>query len=162
MQQTGKFWSYYLSAHGEMYGSVIVGCLLQALFLITTQGIPPVKEPERWSRELQDFLSKCLAKETNLRPDANELLQVHQSITFIIIIKYHLKFCTEHMILLCCYSSSSTHLHVEHTAPLHGKSRRTGLLTAWPQEGAAEQGLFVTVIVSSANPRRDGSNHPHT
>jgi len=31
---------------------------LRALFLITTKGIPPLKEANKWSAEMQDFLAK--------------------------------------------------------------------------------------------------------
>jgi hypothetical protein len=31
---------------------------LRALFLITTKGIPPLKEANKWSPEMQDFLAK--------------------------------------------------------------------------------------------------------
>lgn len=33
---------------------------LRALFLITTKGIPPVKDQNKWSRDFHDFFSKCL------------------------------------------------------------------------------------------------------
>ncbi len=33
---------------------------LRALFLITTKGIPPLKDQNKWSREFHDFLQKCL------------------------------------------------------------------------------------------------------
>ena len=49
---------------------------VQALFLITTQGIPGMKEPHKWSPECKDFLSKCLAKDIGARPDAATLLKV--------------------------------------------------------------------------------------
>lgn len=49
---------------------------VQALFLITTQGIPGMKEPHKWSAECKDFLSKCLAKDIGARPDAATLLKV--------------------------------------------------------------------------------------
>lgn len=49
---------------------------LRALFLITTKGIPPLKESNKWSSELQDFLQKCLNKEADQRPDASALLKV--------------------------------------------------------------------------------------
>lgn len=48
---------------------------LRALFLITTKGIPPLKEGPKWSIELQDFLQKCLNKDAELRPDAASLLK---------------------------------------------------------------------------------------
>lgn len=47
---------------------------LRALFLITTKGIPSLKEPERWSSEFQDFIAKCLTKEVADRPEADELV----------------------------------------------------------------------------------------
>lgn len=49
---------------------------LRALFLITTKGIPGLKNPERWSPEFKDFVSKCLIKEAENRPTADELLKV--------------------------------------------------------------------------------------
>jgi len=48
---------------------------LRALFLITTKGIPPLKEPQKWSNELHEFVNKCLDKEPEKRPDATELLK---------------------------------------------------------------------------------------
>jgi len=48
---------------------------LRALFLITTKGIPPLKEPQKWSADLNDFFSKCLEKDVEKRPSADELLR---------------------------------------------------------------------------------------
>jgi len=48
---------------------------LRALFLITTKGIPPVQKPEQYSSELIDFYDKCLEKEVDKRPGADELLE---------------------------------------------------------------------------------------
>jgi len=48
---------------------------LRALFLITTKGIPDLKTPTEWSRELQDFISKCLEKDPEKRPDSNDMLK---------------------------------------------------------------------------------------
>jgi len=48
---------------------------LRALFLITTKGIPPLKEPEKWSSDFQDFVNQCLIKEVDDRPGAEELLK---------------------------------------------------------------------------------------
>jgi len=47
---------------------------LRALFLITTKGIPGLKEPGKWSSKLTDFLAKCLTQDPAARPDANTLL----------------------------------------------------------------------------------------
>lgn len=47
---------------------------LRALFLITTKGIPPLKDLEKWSPEFRDFYNKCLEKEVEKRPEATELL----------------------------------------------------------------------------------------
>jgi len=48
---------------------------LRALFLITTKGIPPLKEPHKWSAEFNDFFNKCLEKDVDKRPDAVALLK---------------------------------------------------------------------------------------
>jgi len=48
---------------------------LRALFLITTKGIPPLKEPHKWSADLNDFFTKCLEKDVEKRPGADELLK---------------------------------------------------------------------------------------
>jgi len=48
---------------------------LRALFLITTKGIPPLEAEGKYSRELVNFYSRCLEKEVEKRPTAEELLQ---------------------------------------------------------------------------------------
>jgi len=48
---------------------------LRALFLITTKGIPPLKEQEKWSQPFQDFVAKCLNKEVEQRQSATEMLK---------------------------------------------------------------------------------------
>jgi serine/threonine protein kinase len=47
---------------------------LRALFLITTKGIPDLKQPNKWSKEMRDFVSKSLIKEVDDRPDATQLV----------------------------------------------------------------------------------------
>ncbi|KAF2074698.1 hypothetical protein CYY_004012 [Polysphondylium violaceum] len=47
---------------------------LRALFLLTTQGIPPLKDAYKWSKEFNDFLAQCLEKDTDKRPTAATLL----------------------------------------------------------------------------------------
>jgi len=47
---------------------------LRALFLITTKGIPDLKTPTKWSKELRDFLAKSLIKDVDQRPDSGVLL----------------------------------------------------------------------------------------
>jgi len=47
---------------------------LRALFLITTKGIPDLKEQNKWSNEFKDFVSKCLVLDPELRPDAATLV----------------------------------------------------------------------------------------
>lgn len=44
--------------------------------MITTKGIPDLKEPSKWSQNFQNFVSLCLEKDPSQRPDANELLKV--------------------------------------------------------------------------------------
>jgi len=48
---------------------------LRALFLITTKGIPDLKEPQKWSSEFKDFIKKTLDKEADSRPDATAMLK---------------------------------------------------------------------------------------
>ena len=50
------------------------------MFLITTKGIPSLKEPSKWSHDLIDFLGLCLQPQPDLRPEAATLLQ-HSFIT---------------------------------------------------------------------------------
>ena len=48
---------------------------LRALFLITTSGIPELKNSAAWSDDLRDFLRKTLIKDAPQRPTASELLK---------------------------------------------------------------------------------------
>jgi len=48
---------------------------LRALFLITTKGIPDLKEADKWSREFKEFLSLTLQKDPSKRPSAVKLLK---------------------------------------------------------------------------------------
>lgn len=48
---------------------------LRALFLITTKGIPPVKNQHKWSRDFHDFFAKCLDVNVQTRPEAADLLK---------------------------------------------------------------------------------------
>jgi len=47
---------------------------LRALFLITTKGVPPLKNPQGHSSELQSFLNLCLEKSPEARGSADQLL----------------------------------------------------------------------------------------
>jgi len=47
---------------------------LRALFLITTRGIPPLKQPEKFSSTFHDFLKLTLDKFADSRPTATDLL----------------------------------------------------------------------------------------
>jgi serine/threonine protein kinase len=48
---------------------------LRALFLITTKGIPPLKNAEKWSRDMNGFVARCLETIPDNRADSDELLQ---------------------------------------------------------------------------------------
>jgi serine/threonine protein kinase len=49
---------------------------LKALFLISTQGIPPLKGgSKQWSPEFLNFIDICLQKEPEVRPSAENLLE---------------------------------------------------------------------------------------
>jgi len=48
---------------------------LKALFTITTQGIPPLREQDKWSPEFKDFIDICLQHDPAKRPTTAELLK---------------------------------------------------------------------------------------
>jgi serine/threonine protein kinase len=48
---------------------------VRALFLITSQPAPTLKEPSKWSPQFNDFLSKCLHLDPAQRWSAAKLLQ---------------------------------------------------------------------------------------
>jgi serine/threonine protein kinase len=48
---------------------------LRALFLITTKGIPPLENEEKYTPQLVKFYGRCLEKEVEKRPTADELLE---------------------------------------------------------------------------------------
>ena len=48
---------------------------MRALFLITTKGIPPLKNADKWSREMNNFISRCLETNPTNRADSEELLK---------------------------------------------------------------------------------------
>ncbi|KAF7726701.1 p21 protein (Cdc42 Rac)-activated kinase [Apophysomyces ossiformis] len=48
---------------------------LRALFLIAANGLPPLREPDRWSEEFKDFIQKCTTEDPSQRPSAEELLK---------------------------------------------------------------------------------------
>jgi tRNA A-37 threonylcarbamoyl transferase component Bud32 len=47
---------------------------LRALFMITTKGIPPLKDPHQWTAEFKHFLAQCLQTNPSERPSATTLL----------------------------------------------------------------------------------------
>lgn len=54
----------------------------RALFLLVTEPPPTIKKhPDHWSSQLVSFLTSCLKKEPQKRPQSIELIQV--SFTFI-------------------------------------------------------------------------------
>lgn len=48
---------------------------MKALYLIVSEGLPPLKDAERRSPAFRNFLDFCLQKDPKLRPTAEELLQ---------------------------------------------------------------------------------------
>mmetsp|Transcript_11687 Transcript_11687/g.17551 ORF Transcript_11687/g.17551 Transcript_11687/m.17551 type:complete len:534 (+) Transcript_11687:5-1606(+) len=48
---------------------------LRALFLITTKGIPGLREPDRYSAEFKDFLAQSLTSDPAKRPTSTQLLK---------------------------------------------------------------------------------------
>lgn len=53
---------------------------LRVIFVIPNRTPPTLKEPPKWSKEFNDFVSLCLQKDPTLRPSADDLLK-HQFIT---------------------------------------------------------------------------------
>jgi p21-activated kinase 1 len=50
---------------------------LRALYLIATNGTPTLQDPDSVSRYFSDFLSLALKVDSDARPSASELLEVH-------------------------------------------------------------------------------------
>jgi len=48
---------------------------LQALFFITTKGIPGLRQPDLWSENFLNFLSQCLDIDIEKRPTSKQLLE---------------------------------------------------------------------------------------
>jgi len=46
---------------------------LKALYLICEEGVPPLKEPKKWSIEMIDFLNKCTSMDSKSRPTVEQL-----------------------------------------------------------------------------------------
>lgn len=44
--------------------------------MIPTKPPPTFKDPDKWSKDFVDFISKCLVKVPEQRPSASALLQV--------------------------------------------------------------------------------------
>jgi p21-activated kinase 1 len=47
---------------------------LRALFLLISEGIPDLKEPDKWSPEFKGFLRLATTEDPNQRPDCRALL----------------------------------------------------------------------------------------
>lgn len=48
---------------------------MRAIFMIPTKPPPSFREPDQWSPEFIDFVSRCLVKNPEERATASELLQ---------------------------------------------------------------------------------------
>eukprot|EP00981_Chlorochromonas_danica_P009741 scaffold2801_cov161-Ochromonas_danica.AAC.21 len=48
---------------------------MRAIFIISSKAAPTLKEPEKWSSEMIDFVGKCLVKDCDQRSTAADLLQ---------------------------------------------------------------------------------------
>lgn len=49
---------------------------MQALFKISTEGIPPLEDEEMWSPELKDLLAACTKLEPMERINPTDLIEV--------------------------------------------------------------------------------------
>eukprot|EP01125_Pyxidicula_operculata_P013345 TRINITY_DN441_c0_g1_i2.p1 TRINITY_DN441_c0_g1~~TRINITY_DN441_c0_g1_i2.p1 ORF type:complete len:528 (+),score=93.94 TRINITY_DN441_c0_g1_i2:36-1619(+) len=47
----------------------------RALYMIAAEGIPPIRESEKWSKELIDFRDKCLSTNPDNRPNTKQLME---------------------------------------------------------------------------------------
>lgn len=50
---------------------------MRAIFMIPSRPPPKLSEPDKWSKDFNEFLSRCLIKNPEHRPTATELLQDH-------------------------------------------------------------------------------------
>ncbi|KAI8336502.1 kinase-like domain-containing protein [Blakeslea trispora] len=48
---------------------------LKALFLIASNGLPPLEQPDQWSDKFKDFLKLCTTQNAQERPEAEALLK---------------------------------------------------------------------------------------
>lgn len=48
---------------------------MRAIFIISSRAAPSLKDPEKWSADMRDFIGKCLVKDCDQRSSAAELLQ---------------------------------------------------------------------------------------
>lgn len=48
---------------------------MRAIFMIPSRPPPKLTEPDKWSKEFNDFIAKCLTKNPEQRPHASELLK---------------------------------------------------------------------------------------
>jgi len=58
---------------------MMIVCVLhlqQAIFMIPTKPPPSFRDPDKWSPQFSDFVSKCLVKNPEQRISAKELLKV--------------------------------------------------------------------------------------
>lgn len=53
---------------------------LKALYLIATNGTPTLKQPDKLSQDLKNFLSVCLCVDVSFRENSTELLKVGPSV----------------------------------------------------------------------------------
>ena len=65
----------YPYSHGY-YSCLQIFIVLQAIFMIPTKPPPSFRDPNKWSPEFIDFVSKCLVKNPEQRATAKELLEV--------------------------------------------------------------------------------------
>lgn len=52
---------------------------MRAIFMIPTKPPPSFRDPDKWSPEFIDFVSKCLVKNPKERATATELLKVSEN-----------------------------------------------------------------------------------
>jgi len=101
----------------EMWWTVImmfVCCVnKQAIFMIPTKPPPSFRDPDKWSPQFSDFVSKCLVKNPEQRTSAKELLKVCCASVICLCAHFWFVIILAGLVLPCLYLFSFTILIVQ-------------------------------------------------
>lgn len=65
---------FLISTKGFCFCFLFAGWGVYRFSNLFFQGIPPLREPSKWSAEMNDFVSKCLLLDLKTRPTSDQLL----------------------------------------------------------------------------------------